>query len=115
MASVAIPTKKPKDLPDQNLTQKVELQRLQAEGGQLIPPAIVPPEILPEGVDEPKSILGSEAGGSGFEREMKTKTGSGSPTDDMSRTHNYVHKYEPGKPKTKANLLPGYPKWVEKT
>jgi len=53
MASVAIPTKKPKDLPDQNLTQKVELQRLQAEGGQLIPPAIVPPEILPEGVDEP--------------------------------------------------------------
>ena len=44
MASVAIPTKKPKDLPDQNLTQKVELQRLQAEGGQLIPPAIVPPE-----------------------------------------------------------------------
>ena len=70
---------------------------------------------LPEGVDEPKSILGSEAGGAGYERGMKTETGSGSPTDDMSRTHNYVHKYEPGKPKTKANLLPGYPKWVEKT
>ena len=65
---------------------------------------------LPEGVDEPKSILGSEAGGSGFEREMKTKTGSGSPTDDMSRTHTYEHKYD-----KKGKLLKGYPKWVEKT
>ena len=66
-------------------------------------------EKLPEGVDEEEKILGSEAGGSGFEREMKTETGSGSPTDDMSRTHTYEHKYDKD-----GKLLEGYPKWVKK-
>jgi hypothetical protein len=64
---------------------------------------------LPEGVDGQKKILGSEAGSSGFERETKTETGSGSPTDDMSRTHTYDHKYDKD-----GKLLKGYPKWVEK-
>ena len=59
---------------------------------------------LPEGVDEQKKILGSEAGSAGFVAGDEFGYGK-----EMSKTHKYEHKYD-----KKGDLLPGYPKWVKK-